>query len=141
MLVLVVIAAAIQLVRFWAPLTFGAALISAGLLVWIAANASTNTLEFLDLTFALDPAARDFLTLGLALSAALAIATSFQSERASIGFLFWSWPLWLAALAVSSFVVAVLAWAMGLVLVVLAMQPRRLERTGGAGYFLVLVVV
>lgn len=49
--------------------------------------------------------------------------------------------MWLIALLVNDFVVGVFAWAAGLATMVIAMEPRRAQRVGGAAYYLVLIIV
>src|SRR5262249_21686448 len=97
--------------------------------------------EFFGVTFDLQPLARDYLAAAMAISGILAIATSFADTRRVLGFMFWSWTAWLVALLVDDFVVGVFAWATGLAAMVIAMEPRRVQRVGGAAYFLVLVII
>ena len=59
----------------------------------------------------------------MALSGVLAIATSFSDTRRALGFLYWSWIVWLVALLVNDFVVGVFAWSAGLATMVIAMEP------------------
>lgn len=134
-------ALAVQLTRFWPRLAFLVILLFTALLVPNLANASANSLDVFSVSLALEPAPRDFITLALALTGALALAMTFQTERAGLAFLFWSWPAWLIAVEVNNFVVAVFAWALGLIAPVLAMQPRRFQRASGAAHYLVLIIV
>lgn len=134
-------AVVVHVARYWRPLAFVASVAATGVLTWAVANASSAPVDLLGITFALQPLARDYLLVAMAVSGVLAIATSLANVRRTLGFMFWSWTAWLVALTVSDFVVGVFAWATGLAALVIAMEPRRLQRVGGAAYFLVLIVV
>ncbi len=141
LLLLAVLALALQLTYPWGRVAFVLTLFGGALLAWNMAQASDNSLDVFTVTLALEPAPRGFLTLALGLTSALALATSLQRDRVSLAFLFWSWIPWFLALAVSDFVIAVFAWSIGLTTTVLAMKPRQHQRASGAAYFLVLVSV
>lgn len=143
LLLIVLTAAALTLhvARYWRPLAFVASVAVTATLVWAVQSVSAGTNELFGMTFGLQPLARDYLTVAVALSGILAIATSFGDVRRTLGFLFWSWIVWLVALAVDDFVIGVFAWVSGLSIIVIAMEPRHAQRTGGAAYFLVLIVV
>ncbi len=130
----------VHLTHYWRRVPFVFILLGTALLVWNVAFASANSIDILSVTLAFEPASRDLLTLGLGLSGALALATTFQRDRISLSFLFWSWIPWSLALEVNDFVVAVFGWALGMVAIVLAMKPRKYQRASGAAYFLVFVV-
>lgn len=134
-------AVAVHLARYWQPLAFVVSVALTALLVWAVNRASPNPFELLGLTFSLSPLARDFLLVALAISGGLAVATSLGNARRSMGFMLWSWIAWLVALVVNDFVIGVFAWASGLALIVIAMEPRRYQRVGGAAYYLVLIIV
>ena len=131
----------VHVARYWRPFGFAASVGATILLVWAVQGATTETIDLFGVSFTLQPLARDYLLIGFALSGLLAIATSFGETRRTLGFLFWSWIAWLVALCVDGFVVGVFAWATGLAALVLAMEPRRAQRVGGAAYFLVLIIV
>ncbi len=141
MLILVAAALTLHVARYWRPLAFGASVVMTVLLVWAAQSIGAGTNETFGMRFGLQPLARDYLTVALALSGILAIATSFGDVRRTLGFLLWSWAVWLVALAVDDFVIGVFAWVSGLAIIVIAMEPRHAQRTGGAAYFLVLIVI
>lgn len=134
-------AVVVHVARYWRPLGFIASVGATGILLWAVRGATGAPYELLGLAFQLQPLARDYLFAALAVSGALAVATSLGDTRRSLGFMFWSWSTWLIALTVNDFVVGVFAWATGLAAMVIAMEPRRIQRVGGAAYFLVLVIV
>jgi len=134
-------AVVVHVARYWRPFGFAASVAATLLLVWTIRDATTNTLDVFGITFTLQPLAHDYLLVAFALSGVLAIATSFGETRRTLGFLFWSWIAWLLALSVNDFVVGVFAWATGLAALVLAMEPRRNQRVGGAAYYLVLIIL
>src|SRR5581483_4509723 len=134
-------AVVVHVARYWRPLAFIASVAATILLLWAVRGATSDPFDLFGITFTLQPLARDYLLAALALSGVLAIATSFGDTRRSLGFMFWSWIAWLVALSVNDFVVGVFAWATGLAAMVIAMEPRRAQRVGGAAYFLVLIIV
>ncbi len=143
LLLLILVAAAVTLhvARYWRPLAFVTSVTATAVLLWAAQTAAGATNDLFGMTFELQPLARDYLTVALALSGILAIATSFGEARRTLGFLFWSWIVWLVALTVNDFVIGVFAWVSGLAVIVIAMEPRHTQRTGGAAYFLALLVI
>lgn len=134
-------AVAVHVARYWRPLAVGASLIVTGFLLWAVNRASSEPFELAGLTFALQPLTRDYLRVAVVQSGALAISTALGTTRRSLGFLFWSWIAWLIALVGNDFVVGVFAWAAGLATMVIAMEPRRTRRVGGAATYLVLIVI
>ncbi len=138
---LVVTAVGVHVARYWRPLAFVASVAATLGLVWAMQNAGASTFELFGVSFAFQPLSRDYVLVAFACSGVLAIATSFDASRRTLGFLYWSWIVWLIALLVDNFVVGVFAWAAGLATMVLAMEPRRLQRVGGAAYYLVLIIV
>jgi len=140
-LILVAAALTLHVARYWRPLAFVASAATTVILVWAAQNIGAGTSEIFGMHFGLQPLARDYLIVALALSGILAIATSFGDVRRGLGFLLWSWVVWLVALAIDDFVIGVFAWVSGLAIIVIAMEPRHAQRTGGAAYFLVLIVI
>lgn len=141
LLVLIGCAVVVHVARYWRPFGFVASVAATILLVWTIRDATSGTLDVFGITFNLQPLARDYLLTAFALSGVLAIATSFGETRRTLGFLFWSWIAWMLALSVNDFVVGVFAWATGLAALVLAMEPRRIQRVGGAAYYLVLIIL
>lgn len=131
----------LHVARYWRPLAFAASVAVAVILVWAVQNTTTASIDLFGMSFGLQPLARDYLLVAMALSGALAIATSFGDVRRTMGFLLWSWIAWLVALVVNDFVIGVFAWVSGLAVIVIAMEPRHGQRTGGAAYYLVLIVV
>ncbi len=138
---LVVCAVVVHVARYWRPLAFVASVTATFVLIWAVQNAAPGTYSFLGLAFSFQPLSRDYMLAAVAISGVLAIATSFTDTRRALGFLFWSWIVWLIALLVGDFVVGVFAWAAGLALLVIAMAPRRAQRVGGAAYYLVLIII
>lgn len=134
-------AVVVHVARYWRPLAFVASVAAPLLLVWAVYNATDSSFDLLGVTFQLQPLSRDYLKVALAISGVLAIATSFGDVRRTLGFMFWSWIAWLVALTVNEFVLGVFAWASGLAIMVIAMEPRRIQRVGGAAYFLVLIII
>lgn len=143
LLVLVFAASAVvvHVARYWRPFAFAASVAATVGLVWAVQNSATDSVEFFGVGLSFQPLARDYVLVATALSGILAIATSFGETRRTLGFLFWSWIVWLVALLVNDFVVGVFAWAAGLAAIVIAMEPRRAQRVGGAAYYLVLIIV
>lgn len=131
----------VHVARYWRPLAFFASIAALLITVWAVQNASQASFNLFGLAFTFQPLARAYMLAAMALSGILAIATSFGETRRTLGFLFWSWITWLVALLVSDFVVGVFAWSAGLAVMVLAMEPRRVQRVGGAAYYLVLIIV
>lgn len=131
----------VHVARYWRPLAFLASVGATLLLVWAVRGATSLPFDFFGVTFELQPLARDYLLTAVLIAGSLAIATSFGETRRTLGFFFWSWTAWLVALLVNDFVIGVFAWATGLAAMVLAMEPRRLQRVGGAAYFLVLIII
>lgn len=131
----------VHLARYWRPFGFVASVTATILLVWAARDVTSQPLDLFGVSFALQPLARDYLVTALALSGVLAVATSFSETRRTLGFLFWSWIAWVIALSVNDFVIGVFAWSSGLAALVLAMEPRRAQRVGGAAYYLVLIIL
>lgn len=140
-LTFIVTAVVVHVARYWRPFAFAASVAATVVLVWAVQNATATSFEFFGLDLTFQPLSRDYLLAAMALSGILAIATSFGDTRRTLGFLFWSWIVWLVALLVNEFVVGVFAWAAGLAAIVIAMEPRRLQRVGGAAYYLVLIIV
>lgn len=134
-------AVVVHVARYWRPLAFVASVAATIGLVWAVLNASDSSFDFFGLAFAFAPLARDYVLAAMALSGVLAIATSFGETRRTLGFLFWSWVIWVLALLVNDFVVGIFAWAAGLAVMVIAMEPRRVQRVGGAAYYLVLIII
>lgn len=141
LLVFAAAAVGVHIARYWRPLAFAASVAATVGLVWAVQNAASGSFEFFGLSFAFLPLSRDYLLAAMALSGVLAISTSFGDTRRTLGFLFWSWIIWLIALLVNNFVVGVFAWTAGLAVMVLAMEPRRAQRVGGAAYYLVLIII
>ncbi|MCI0475103.1 MAG: hypothetical protein L0Y55_02545, partial [Anaerolineales bacterium] len=131
----------LHVARYWRPLAFAASVAATFVLVWAAQNITTTSFDLFGMSFGLQPLARDYLVAAMALSGTLAIATSFGDIRRTLGFIFFSWIVWFLALAVNDFVIGVFAWTSGLAVIVIAMEPRHAQRTGGAAYYLVLIVV
>lgn len=134
-------AVVVHVARYWRPFAFAATVAATIGLVWGVQNAATEPVEFFGVVLTFQPLARDYVLAATVLSGILAIATSFGETRRTLGFLFWSWIVWLVALLVNDFVVGVFAWAAGLAAIVIAMEPRRAQRVGGAAYYLVLIIV
>lgn len=141
LVILIASATVVHVARYWRPFGFAASVAATGLLVWTIRGATSETLDIFGVSFGLQPLARDYLLIALAMSGILAIATSFGEIRRTLGFLFWSWTAWFVALSVNDFVVGVFAWATGLAALVLAMEPRRAQRVGGAAYYLVFIII
>ena len=136
-----VTAVVVHVARYWRPLAFVASVAATFISVWAVQNAATGPFDFFGLTFEFQALSRDYMLAAMALSGVLAIATSFSDTRRALGFLYWSWIVWLVALLVNDFVVGVFAWSAGLATMVIAMEPRRHQRVGGAAYLLVLIIV
>lgn len=138
---LTVSAVIVHVARYWRPFAFVASVGVTVFLVWAVQNAAAGSFDFFGLTFTFQPLSRDYMLAAMALSGVLAIATSFGDTRRTLGFLFWSWIVWFVALLVNDFVVGVFAWSAGLAVLVIAMEPRRSQRVGGAAYYLVLIII
>jgi formate hydrogenlyase subunit 3/multisubunit Na+/H+ antiporter MnhD subunit len=141
LLLFVVAASLIHMSRSWPRVAFGIILLSTGALLVDLLQVSNQSLDILSVSLAIEPAPRDFLVVAVVLTGTLALATITKKDRVSLGFLYWSWVPWFIALTVGDFVVAVFAWAMGFVVQVFGMKPRRFQRASGAAYFLVVNVI
>jgi formate hydrogenlyase subunit 3/multisubunit Na+/H+ antiporter MnhD subunit len=140
-LLFVLVASLLHVTRSWARLACGVILLSTAALLLDVKQASTQPLDILGVSLTLEAVPRDFLLVGLVLTCALALATITRRDRTSLSFLYWSWIPWFIALMVNDFVVAVIAWAIGFVVEVFGMKPRKFHRASGAAYFLVVVVI
>lgn len=138
---LATVAAVTQITRRWPKIAGVTIALATFVLIVNVANASTNSIDVLSVSLAQDPASRDFVAVGLLLTAALALATIFRRDRVSLSFLYWSWPAWYVAFVVNDFVVAVFAWTLGLIIAVFGMKPRKHHRASGAASYLVVVVL
>jgi formate hydrogenlyase subunit 3/multisubunit Na+/H+ antiporter MnhD subunit len=143
---------AIRVLRRWPRLVFVASLAGATALAAILATAAGAPIFFFGRSLALDAAARAFLAPAIAITAALAFFGPLTFERASNApsaviansqgaFFFWSLAPLVVAITLNSFPLAVLFWAIGLVVLMLLAHPQREGRVGGAGQFLLLIVV
>jgi len=143
---------AIRLLRRLPRLVFVAALIGASVLGFLLATAPTEPILFFGRSLALDLAARVFIAPAIALAAALSFFSLLTFERASNAptdiiansqgaFFFWSLAPLIVAVALGSFPIAVFFWAVGLIVLVLAANPQREGRVGGAAQFLLLTVI
>jgi len=109
LLIFIGCALVVHVARYWRPFGFIASVGATILLLWTVRGATSNSLDLFGVSFAIQPLARDYLLIGLALSGLLAVATSFGESRRTLGFLFWSWIAWVIALCVNDFVVGVFA--------------------------------
>lgn len=98
--------------------------------------------EALGLSLTVSLTAQLLLFLGFGLNAFLAILLLLQPEtRDAAPMLFWTWVPWSIALLVDGFPLSVLAWAFGLLILSLALRPRRTGRVGGGANYLILVAL
>ncbi len=143
---------AIRVLRRMPRLVFVASLVGAGLIGAILVTASSEPVYFFGRSLALDAAARAFLAPSIAVAAALAFFGPLTFERASDlpsvviansqgAFFFWSLALFVVAVALDSFPLAVFFWAIGLVVLMLLAHPQDEGRVGGAAQFLLLIVI
>lgn len=131
----------VQLTRSWTRLASVVIALSTPVLILSVVRSPAGPLDLFGVTLTLEAAARDFAVAGLILTAALALATVLMRDRVSLGFLYWSWVPWFIALTVNDFAVALFAWAIGFVVPVFGMKPRKFQRSSGAAYYLVVVVL
>ncbi len=143
---------AIRLLRRLPRLVFVATLIGALGLAVLLATATDAPGDFLGRTLTLDAAARAFLGLSMTMAAALALFGPLTFGRASNApsaviansqgaFFFFSLAPLTLAIVIDSFPLAVFAWAIGLIVLMLLAQPAREGRVGGAAQFLLLTVI
>jgi formate hydrogenlyase subunit 3/multisubunit Na+/H+ antiporter MnhD subunit len=148
----IVTGVAVRLLRRLPRLVFIASLIGAGWLGGLVAVASGEPGSFLGRTFALDPGARAFLWIVVGAASALALFAPLTFERVGDApssavansqgaFFFWSLAPFVVAVVIDSFPLAVFAWAMGLIVLMLSAQPQSEGRVGGAAQFLLLIVI
>ncbi len=129
-----------------------ATLVGALVLAAILSIASSDSIDFIGRTFALDLSARLFLfpaiviTAVLALFALLNFQLADQSPFAIIAhsqgaFFFLSLAAIIAAIALDSFPLAAFAWAIGLIVLMFLAIPQRSEGVGGAAQFILLTAI
>ena len=143
---------AARLLRRWPRLVFVASASGAGLLamlMWLTADAPG---VFFGRTLSLDPPTRIMLWTCVGAASALALFSPLTFERPSDqplavvansqgAFFFWSLAPLVAAILLDSFPLAVLAWTMGLSVLMLSAQPQSEGRVGGAAQFVLLVAI
>ena len=148
----VAIGIAVRLLRRLPRLAFAASLLGAGGIGIFLATAPSAPVYFFGRTLTLDPSARAFLWLALSAATALALFAPLTFERASNApssvvansqgaFFFWSLAPLAVAVVMDSFPLAVFAWAIGLIVLMLSAQPQSEGRVGGAAQFLLLIVI
>ena len=145
-----VIGIAVRLLRRVPRLAFAVSLLGAGVLAAFLATAPSAPVYFFGRTLTLDPSTRAFLWLALSATSALALFAPLTFEHASNAparvvansqgaFFFWSLAPLVVASVVDSFPLAVFAWAIGLIVLMLSAQPQSESRVGGAAQFLLLI--
>jgi NADH:ubiquinone oxidoreductase subunit 4 (subunit M) len=143
---------AVRLLRRLPRLAFAATLLGAGSISALLAAAPSQSGYFLGRPLALEPGARVWLGSALGAASALALFAPLTFERASNApasavansqgaFFFWALAAFVIAIGIGSFPLAVFAWAIGLIVLMLAAQPQNEGRVGGAGQFLLLIVI
>ncbi|MCI0477257.1 MAG: hypothetical protein L0Y55_13495, partial [Anaerolineales bacterium] len=143
---------AVRLLRRWSRLGFVATLGGIGVIGGLVLIAPSQSDYFLGRTFTLDAGARAFLGITLGAASALALFAPLAFERAGDApasvvansqgaFFFWSLAPLVVAMTLDSFPLAVFAWALGLIVLMLSARPQSEGRVGGAAQFLSLIVI
>ncbi|MBM3129647.1 MAG: hypothetical protein FJ009_13605 [Chloroflexi bacterium] len=143
---------AVRLLRRWQRLGLSATLIGVVLLSGFFAAMPSAPVVVLGRSFASDSATRVFLGSILSAASALAVFAPLAFQRASAAparvgansqgaFFFWALAPLIAAVTLDSFPLAVFAWAIGLIVLMLSARPQSEGRVGGAAQFLLLIVI
>lgn len=116
---------------------------------WLA-FAPRTSLSLLGRRLALDDATHAFLLALFGATSALALFTPLVFARAHDAFavlvnsqgafFFWAFALFVVAVTLDSFPLAVFAWAIGLIVLMLSARPQNEGRVGGTAQFLLLIV-
>ncbi len=150
-LVCLIVGLGIRVLRRLPRLVFLATLVgTAGMLALLVA-APAESFDFVGRALTGDAGTRAFLFVAIGTTAALALFAPLTFLRAgdmpasvisnSLGaFLFWSLAPLIIAIALDSFPLAALFWALGLLPLIFLAQPRHENRAGGALQFLLLTV-
>lgn len=142
----------VRLLRRLPRLAFAASLVGAGIIGVLLVTAPSTPVYFFGRALTLSPSARVFLWVALSTTGALALFALLTFERASStasnvvassqgAFFFWGLAPLSIAVASDSFPLAVFAWAIGLIVLMLSAQPQSEGRVGGAAQFLLLIVI
>lgn len=143
---------AIRLLRRWQIPMLLATIIGSLALAVILLTAAPEPTEFFGRTFTLDLSALLFLVPATLISGTLAcfallnFQLSDQSSRAIIAhsqgaFYFLSLAAIIAAIALDSFPLSAVAWAIGLIMLMFLATPHRAEGVGGAAQFILLTAI
>ncbi|MBI3536879.1 MAG: hypothetical protein HY070_04895, partial [Chloroflexi bacterium] len=144
--------AAIRLLRHLPRLVFAATLLGSAAMGALVIFSSAEPFDLVGRALALDATTRAFLFPALGTAAALALFSplTFQSASSqpaarianSLGtFLFSSLAPLIVAMALDSFPLAAIFWALGLMPLILLAQPRGTNRVGGAAQFLLMTII
>jgi formate hydrogenlyase subunit 3/multisubunit Na+/H+ antiporter MnhD subunit len=136
-----VFAAVVHITRGWALITSALIVAGTAVMIGLTMRAPGSEFDLFGRTLALTPLARLYLGAAILITGAVGLLGALEEKPAWLGFLFWSFPMWIGALLFDNFPFAVFAWVLGLVTTAFGMQPRRASRAGGAAYFLVVTVV
>lgn len=142
----------VRVLRHWHRANMLAMLVSIVVIGTLLVFAPSAPLYFLGRAFTLDVATRVFLLALFGTASALTLFTSLTFERASDAptpvvahsqgaFFFLAFAPLVGAVTVDSFPLAVFAWAIGLIVLMLSARPQTEGRVGGAAQFLLLIVM
>ncbi|MCX7838536.1 MAG: proton-conducting transporter membrane subunit [Anaerolineae bacterium] len=143
---------AVRGLRRWQRANVLGTFISIVIIGALLAFAPSTPLYFFGRAFALDAPTRTFLLALFGATSALALFTPLTFERArdapaqvvanSQGaFFFFAFASLVVAMTLDSFPLAVFAWAIGLIVLMLSARPQSEGRVGGAAQFLLLIVM
>lgn len=141
----------VRLLRRWQRASWLATVVSVSVLgAWLALVPSAP-LHVLGRVFTLDDATRAFLLALFGATSALALFAPLTFERADDtsavvansqgAFFFLAFAPFAVAVTLDSFPLAVFAWAIGLIVLMLSARPQSEGRVGGAAQFLLLIVI
>lgn len=142
----------VRALRRWQRASLVATLVSIVIIGTLLAFAPNAPLHFFGRASTLDAATRAFLLALFSATSALVLFTPLTFERASDApaqvvvnsqgaFFFLAFAPLVGAVTLDSFPLAVFAWAIGLIVLMLSARPQTEGRVGGAAQFLLLIVM
>ncbi len=142
----------VRVLRRWQRAGWLATLVSVIIIGALLAFAPSAPMDFFGRALALTAATRAFLLALFLATGALTLFTPLTFERASDAptsviansqgaFFFFAFAPFIATVTLESFPLAVFAWAIGLIVLMLSARPQSEGRVGGAAQFLLLIVI
>lgn len=141
---------AIRLPRRWQRVSWLSTFISSLVIGVTLMFAPLTPLNFFGRVLALDAATRAFLVTLFGATSALALFAPLTFEHANAAplrpsshgaFFFLAYAPLIVTVTLDSFPLAVFAWAIGLIVLMLSARPQSEGRVGGAAQFLLLIVI